>query len=135
MVKAATVLVAAAACVLSQAAPALADSSSGTKENFYKTCDALVIVSTYTSPCNVEVYGGWSCPTGQLWNGHIILTILQNGVEVKRSQKSLMCCPPSSTRDHSVTYPNWNGIDQFQGKMQLSGPGANVTIWTGSIYV
>jgi hypothetical protein len=107
-------------------------------------CDAIVGVSDETTNGTVEVYGGFSCPTGTgLWNqpekATIRVRIFQNGKEIIQSKKTLKDCQhlkakvTCSSDHHEITYPDYAGTDKFHGQMEIVSFGGTVTLTTPTI--
>jgi hypothetical protein len=121
---------------------ALAASSSAGRNNFQGQCDAQVHVSDATSYGDVEVFGGFSCPTGTgLWNHGVQTTIkviiIRNGVEIKNSTFTCPTCIQKfwtcSTESWQTVYPDYSSTDRFRGKMIITSLGGSVTLTTGEI--
>jgi hypothetical protein len=117
-------------------------SASAGRNNFQRECDAQVHVSDTTSSGNVEVFGGFACPTGTgLWNHSVPSTIkviiIRNGVEIKNSTFTCPSCIEKfwtcSTESWQVTYPDYASTDRFKGKMVITSLGGSVTLTTGEI--
>lgn len=108
-----------------------AASSSAGRDNFYHTCDAQVHVSDGTTAGKVEVFGGWGCRTDQVFVGTLVCIIYVNGAEKLRTSVDLVV---ASTKDCSVSYPDYSSSDSFLGKLIVKGAGGvNFTLTTGSI--
>jgi hypothetical protein len=131
-----------AIALVSPAGPAYAASASAGKNNFQRECDAQVHVSDATSSGNVEVFGGFACPTGTgLWNNGVASTIkviiIRNGVEIKNSTFTCPSCIEKfwtcSSESWQVTYPDYASTDRFKGKMVITSLGGSVTLTTGEI--
>lgn len=131
--------------VLLTATPALAASAAASRDNFDRSgqCDAVVIVSTNTSFGNVEVFGGFACPTGSgLFNKPLATTIkvmiIRNGAEVIRNTRPLPTCndPLTCSSDsNSVTLPNEDGDQSYSGRMEITSPSGHVDLTTDVIRV
>jgi hypothetical protein len=124
------------------ASPALAASSSASRNNFQYDCDAQVHVSDATSYGDVEVFGGFSCPSGTgLWNHGepttIKVIIIRNGVEIQNSTRTCPTCIQKfytcSTESWQTKYPDYSSTDRFRGKMIITSLGGSVTLTTGEI--
>ncbi|MCM4083645.1 hypothetical protein [Paractinoplanes hotanensis] len=147
LARAATSIIAGAAVIVSVPEAAAAASRLASEDGFDRTgaCDAIVGVSDETSSGNIEVYGGFSCPTDSgLWNTPepttIRVRLFRNGNEIIQSKKNSATCFTGagvewtcSTDSHSVTYPDYSGNDSFYGRIEIVSFSGNSTLTTGSI--
>jgi hypothetical protein len=110
-----------------------------------KRCDAIVGVSDETSSGKVEVFGGFSCPTGSgLFNQPepttIRVKIFRGNQEVIQSKKNVASCKQvggkwftCSSDSHQVTYPDATSSNTFYGQMEITSFSGSVTLTTGKI--
>ncbi|XVU24082.1 hypothetical protein ACQPZJ_43735 [Actinoplanes sp. CA-054009] len=126
---------------------ALAASQFASKNGFdtSKKCDAIVGVSDETTSGKIEVYGGFSCPTGyglanQPEKATIRVRLFQNGQEVVQSKRSMPDCSGTtsirktcSSESHQVTYPDNSGTQTFYGKIEIVSFSGTVTLTTPTI--
>jgi len=139
-----------AGTVLATAVPgsALAASKFASKDSFdtSKTCDAIVGVSDETTSGKIEVFGGFSCPTGfGLANQPEVATIrvrlFENGQEVVQSKRNMPTCSTvngikktCSSESHQVTWPDDpNKSESYYGKIEIVSFTGTVTLTTGTI--
>jgi hypothetical protein len=143
----ATVVAGLAAVMILPPSSAFAASKVASKDGFDNSglCDAIVAVSDETTSGSVEVFGGFSCPTGYgLWNqpvgSTIRVKIFRNGKEIIQSKKAVPTCTyigavrvTCSSDSHQVKYPDYPGKDSFRGEMEIVSVGGTVTLKTSTI--
>jgi hypothetical protein len=125
---------------------ALAASKFANKNNFDtpRKCDAVVGVSDETSSGKIEVFGGFSCPTGLgLANmpekATIRVRLFEDGQEVVQSKRTMPDCNSGrlritcSSESHQVTWPDARASAKYYGKMEIVSFSGKVTLTTPTI--
>jgi hypothetical protein len=126
---------------------AMAASKFANKDGFdsSKRCDAILGVSDETTSGKVEVFGGFSCPTGyglanQPEKATIRVRLFENGQEVVQSKRTLKDCSKASIKktcsseSHQVTWPDdAKKSEKYYGVMEIVSFSGTVTLKTATI--
>jgi hypothetical protein len=115
-------------------AAATAASKGNARDNFWRSCDAMVFIQDdLTGASNIDAYGGFSCTSADKVVGVVRVELLKNGRMVALDSRPTPA-NGTTTLDAGATVSDPGGNQNWSARLRITGAGfpqSGVDIVTG----